>query len=90
MSKKVVTKTAVFERSDRPGRWTYDRGPIGGGKKEFFKSKDEKDIIKNVITELQIENIYEKTIVTEISLMNDFYLAESLHKSFYENNLKGL
>jgi integrase len=41
MSKKVVTRTAVFERSDRPGRWTYDRGPIGGGKKEFFKSKPE-------------------------------------------------
>lgn len=40
MSKKVVTKTAVFERSDRPGTWTYDRAPIGGGKKEFFKSKD--------------------------------------------------
>ena len=53
----------------------------------FFKSNDEKIIIKNVITELQIENIYEKPIVTEISLMNDFYLAESLHKSFYENNL---
>jgi len=44
MSKKVVTRTAVFERSDRPGRWTYDRGPIGGGKKEFFKSKDEATI----------------------------------------------
>lgn len=44
MPKKVVTRTAVFERSDRPGRWTYDRGPIGGGKKEFFKSKDEATI----------------------------------------------
>lgn len=40
MPKKVVTRTAVFERSDRPGTWTYDRGPIGGGKKEFFKSQD--------------------------------------------------
>ena len=44
MPKKVVTRTAVFERSDRPGTWTYDRGPIGGGKKEFFKSKDEATI----------------------------------------------
>ena len=53
----------------------------------FFKSNDEKDIIKNVITEIEIESIYEKPIVTEILLMNTFYLAESVHKNFYENNM---
>ena len=53
----------------------------------FFKSNHEKKIIQNVIAQLQNEKIYDKPIVTEISLMNDFYPAESLHKSFYENNL---
>ncbi len=53
----------------------------------FFKSNYEKKIIRSVIAELQIKKIYDKPIVTEISSMTNFYLAELIHQNFYENNL---
>ncbi len=53
----------------------------------FFKSNHEKEIIQNVIAQMQNEKIYDKPIVTEILLMNNFYFAELIHQNFYENNL---
>jgi len=43
MPKKVVTSLLVYERTDRPGTWTFNAVPIGG-KKPSFKSKDEATI----------------------------------------------
>jgi len=40
MSKKVITTLLVYERTDRPGTWTYNAAPIGG-KKPSFKSESE-------------------------------------------------
>ncbi len=50
----------------------------------FFQNENEKTIANKVIEEVQ--PYFENTIVTEISKLPIFYLAEKDHQNYYENN----
>ena len=64
--------------------------PIEEGKKTFtsdkiIKPKPSKPAEK-IIEELTLEKVYNDVIVTEITKLDKFYLAENYHNDYYNNN----
>ena len=51
----------------------------------FYKSNEEKMIIKNFIKKINTE-VYDNKIVTEVQVFNNFYEAEEYHQNYYKEN----
>jgi len=49
----------------------------------FYHSEKQKEIAEEVIQELEEKEIFQNKIVTEISAVKDFYIAEKEHQDFY-------
>tara|TARA_B100001758_G_scaffold215620_1_gene201412 strand:- start:9 stop:539 length:531 start_codon:yes stop_codon:yes gene_type:complete len=52
----------------------------------FYDSKNEKEIIDRVINNIQNEALFENPIITQISPIGKFYIAEDEHLNYYETN----
>jgi peptide-methionine (S)-S-oxide reductase len=52
----------------------------------FYNSNDQKDMISLVMEELKNEGIYNTDIVTEVNPAEKFYLAETYHQNYFNQN----
>lgn len=52
----------------------------------FYKTDLEKETALRVIASIENENIFDKPIITEISLLGEFYVAEDYHQNYYNSN----
>jgi len=52
----------------------------------FYHSENQKETAERVIEELEEKDIFENKIVTEISAVKDFYIAEKEHQDFYNQH----
>lgn len=52
----------------------------------FYHSEAQKETAKKVIEELEEKGVFENKIVTEISAVKDFYIAEKEHQDFYNQH----
>lgn len=56
----------------------------------FYATPQQKQAAEKFIQKLQEEKTYEKSIVTELNPLKNFYEAESYHQQYYENNKQAL
>jgi peptide-methionine (S)-S-oxide reductase len=52
----------------------------------FYHSEAQKEIAEKIIEELEEKDIFDNKIVTEISAVKDFYIAEKEHQDFYNQH----
>ncbi len=52
----------------------------------FYTSDAQKETATKFLEELQVSNVYDNAIVTEISPATTFYTAESYHENYYNLN----
>ena len=52
----------------------------------FYHSEKQKEMAEEVIQELEEKEIFQNKIVTEISAVKDFYIAEKEHQDFYNQH----
>ncbi|MBZ9629835.1 peptide-methionine (S)-S-oxide reductase MsrA [Salegentibacter sp. LM13S] len=52
----------------------------------FYHSEAQKESAEKVIEELEEKEVFENKIVTEISAVKDFYIAEKEHQDFYNQH----
>ncbi|HIE65016.1 MAG: peptide-methionine (S)-S-oxide reductase MsrA [Nitrospira sp.] len=52
----------------------------------FFHSEKQKRVAEQVVKEVEAAHIWEDSIVTELSPLSIFYLAEDYHQAYYEGN----
>ncbi|GAB3645719.1 hypothetical protein GCM10028791_04310 [Echinicola sediminis] len=52
----------------------------------FYHSKEQKDKASYYIKKLNEEKVYPKKIVTEVTPLKDFYVAEDYHQNYYNLN----
>ena len=48
--------------------------------------EEQKEAAEKIIQELNAEKVYDDPIVTEVTPIDVFYLAEDYHKNYYNNN----
>ena len=52
----------------------------------FYHNQKQKETVEKLIAHLEKEGLFTDPIVTEISPLKNFYVAEDYHKNYYENN----
>jgi peptide-methionine (S)-S-oxide reductase len=52
----------------------------------FYHSPEQKEVAQQVIAELNVAKIWGNPIVTEVTPIGDFYVAEGYHQNYFENN----
>ncbi len=52
----------------------------------FYHNKEQKEAAENIIAQLNKSGAYENPIVTRVSPLTDYYLAEDYHQNYYLNN----
>ena len=52
----------------------------------FYRSDEQKKIATELINELNAQKIWDKPIVTEVTLFDKFYVAEDYHQEYFANN----
>jgi peptide-methionine (S)-S-oxide reductase len=52
----------------------------------FFHNEKQKEIAEKSKKDLEDKGVYKDSIVTEITPINDFYVAEDYHKDYYDNH----
>jgi peptide-methionine (S)-S-oxide reductase len=52
----------------------------------FYHSPEQKETAEKYKAELNKENIYNKPVVTEITVFDKFYKAENYHQNYFANN----
>ena len=52
----------------------------------FYHNDSQKKITLETIKSLNLENIYKNPIVTEVSKLENYHVAESYHQDYYANN----
>jgi peptide-methionine (S)-S-oxide reductase len=52
----------------------------------FYHDEEQKRTAEQLIAELNSQGIWDKPIVTEVSPMGKFYLAEDYHQEYFANN----
>ena len=52
----------------------------------FYNDEEQKEAAEKIIRELNAEKVYDDPIVTEVTPIDVFYLAEDYHKNYYNNN----
>lgn len=52
----------------------------------FYHSEEQKEKAEEIIRELEEKEVFENKIVTEISAVKDFYIAEKEHQDFYNQH----
>ena len=83
--KELVT---IFFGSHDPttlNRQGPDRGPQYRSI-AFYNTPEEREIITNYIEQLERDAVYEDAIVTEVTSIDKFYVAEEYHQDFEKKN----
>ncbi len=52
----------------------------------FYHNESQKNEAKKMIADLESEKIFDNTIVTEITAINNYSVAENYHQDYYNNN----
>ena len=52
----------------------------------YYHDENQKKEAVKMIEQLKLEKVYENEIVTEVSPLDKFYLAENYHNDYYNNN----
>jgi peptide-methionine (S)-S-oxide reductase len=52
----------------------------------FYHNEEQKAAAEEIISQLTAEKVYDDPIVTEVTPMDVFYMAEDYHKNYYLNN----
>lgn len=52
----------------------------------FFHNEKQKEIAENSKKDLEDKGVYKNSIVTEITPIKNFYVAEDYHKDYYDNH----
>ncbi len=52
----------------------------------FYHNDDQKRIAQEVIDQLNNEDVFNKTVVTEVTEWKNFFKAEKYHQNYYANN----
>lgn len=52
----------------------------------YYTTEQQKSAASSVISALNAEKVYDKPIVTEVSSLTNFYLAEEYHQDYYKKN----
>jgi len=52
----------------------------------FYHSDEQKSVAEALIKELNAQKIWDKPIVTEVTLFDKFYMAEDYHQEYFANN----
>lgn len=52
----------------------------------FYTNDEQKEMAKEMITQLEQENVWKNPIVTEVSPVKNFTVAEDYHHNYYKNN----
>jgi peptide-methionine (S)-S-oxide reductase len=52
----------------------------------FYHSQEQKEIAENIIAELTAEGVWSDPIVTEVTPLDKFYVAEGYHQNYYATN----
>ena len=52
----------------------------------FYNDENQKKVAEDKISQLVNEKVFDRPIVTEISPLKEFYIAEDYHQNYYNNN----
>ncbi len=52
----------------------------------FYHTPEQKEIAEQTITELNAEKIFDNPIVTEVTPLPEFFVAEDYHQDYFERN----
>ena len=52
----------------------------------FYHSEEQKTEAEKMIAELEKENVFDDPIVTEVTPINNYFVAENYHQDYYNNN----
>jgi peptide-methionine (S)-S-oxide reductase len=52
----------------------------------YYHDESQKNDALKIIEQLELEKVYEDKIVTEVTALDKFYLAENYHNDYYNNN----
>ena len=52
----------------------------------FYHDDEQKAEAEKIISELENEKVFENKIVTEITPINNYFVAENYHQDYYNNN----
>jgi len=52
----------------------------------FYHNEEQKAEAEQMIADLEKENVFDSKIVTEITPVNNYYVAENYHQDYYNNN----
>ena len=52
----------------------------------FYTDDNQKTIANTFISKLEDDNVFDKSIVTEVTKLTTFYEAENYHQDYYKNN----
>jgi peptide-methionine (S)-S-oxide reductase len=52
----------------------------------FYENDEQKQQVEEMLNQLNLEKVFSKDIVTEVSAVEQFYPAENYHKDYFLNN----
>jgi peptide-methionine (S)-S-oxide reductase len=52
----------------------------------FYHSPEQKEVAENLISDLNAQKIWNSAIVTEVTAVDQFYVAEDYHQEYFVNN----
>ncbi|MCF6347740.1 MAG: peptide-methionine (S)-S-oxide reductase MsrA [Flavobacteriaceae bacterium] len=52
----------------------------------FYHNESQKNEAEKMIADLENEKIFDNTIVTEVTAINNYFVAENYHQDYYNNN----
>ena len=64
----------------RPPSGTRSRSAI------FYHNEEQKDIAEKLIRDLEVQNILDRPIVTEVAPLDKFFVAEDYHQEYFASN----
>jgi len=83
------TLLSVFFKTHDPTTLNYQGNDRGTQYRSaiFYISDKQKESSERIIAELNAEKAYPNQIVTEITKLGDFYIAEDYHQNYYKQNM---
>ncbi|HOT53185.1 MAG TPA: peptide-methionine (S)-S-oxide reductase, partial [Anaerolineaceae bacterium] len=52
----------------------------------FYSTQEEKETIEQVIAFLEVSGVFDRPVVTQLLMLEDFYPAEEYHQSYYRKH----
>jgi peptide-methionine (S)-S-oxide reductase len=84
------TLLAVFFKTHDPTTLNYQGADHGTQYRSaiFYTNENQKMIAERIIKSLNAENAYPSNIVTEVTSLGKYWVAENYHQDYYTNNPK--